>query len=182
MIKINLIGEEKRKKKRKPFQLKNVTTLFIIIMVATVLINGGAFAYLYFTVSGLQDEKKKNDVTLAELNKKIGEVKRLEELNKEITNRKNIIQEITKNKPIPVRLMNEINQTLSDGLWITNIKYEKKEVNIEGIALTNISLVGFVDNLKNSKFAMNVYLQESNQVEFEKVPVYKFKLTFQVAV
>ncbi|HIJ60292.1 MAG TPA: PilN domain-containing protein [Nitrospirae bacterium] len=182
MIKINLIGEEKRKKKKKPFKLRNVTTLFIIIMVLTVLINGGAFAYLYLTVTNLEEEKKKNEVILADLNKKIGEVKRLEEMNKEIANRKNIIQEITKNKPIPIKLMNEINQTMPEGLWITGIKYENKVAKIEGIALTNLSIVGFIENLKNSKFATNVYLQESNQIDFEKVLVYRYILTFQVVI
>lgn len=182
MIKINLIGEEKRKRKKKPLQIKNVTFLFLVIMGLTILINGGAFLYLYLTVSSLEDKKKANDTVLSDLNKKIAEVKRLEELNQEINKRKGIIQKLTKNKSVPVRILNEVNSTLPEGIWLNKIEYKGNNVNIEGTALTNIAVVSFIENLKNSKLAYNVFLQESNQVEFEKVPVYRFKLTFEVNV
>ncbi|MCX8027240.1 MAG: PilN domain-containing protein [Thermodesulfovibrionales bacterium] len=182
MIKINLIGEEKRKRKKKPLQIKNVTFLFLVIMGLTILINGGAFLYLYLTVSSLEEKKKANDTVLSDLNKKIAEVKRLEELNQEINKRKGIIQKLTKNKSVPVRILNEVNSTLPEGIWLNKIEYKGNNVNIEGTALTNIAVVSFIENLKNSKLANNVFLQESNQVEFEKVPVYRFKLTFEVNV
>lgn len=180
MIRINLIGEDKRKRKRKPLQIKNFTFIFFTVLVVVILINGGATAYLYFTVSSLEEEKKKNEATLADLNKKIAEVKRLEELNKEIKNRKTIIQELTKTKSIPVKLLNEINATLPDGLWLTKIDYKDKNVEIEGMALTNIAVVSFIENLKKSQVLTNAYLKESTQVEFQKVPVYKFSLSFGV--
>ncbi|MCX8068997.1 MAG: PilN domain-containing protein [Thermodesulfovibrionales bacterium] len=182
MIRINLIGEEKRKRKKKPFQIKNVTFLFFVIMGLTVVINGGSFLYLHLTVSSLEEKKNSNQVVLNDLNKKIAEVKRLEELNQELNKRKGIIQELSKNKTVPVRILNEINLTLPEGIWLNRIEYKGKSVDIEGTALTNIAVVSFIDNLKNSKLANNVYLQESNQVEYEKVPVYRFRLTFGVNV
>lgn len=178
MIRINLLGQEKRKLKRKPLQIKNFTFIFFAVIVVVILINGGATAYLYFTVSALEEEKKKNEATLADLNIKIAEVKRLEELNKEITNRKTIIQGLTKTKSIPVKLLNEINVTLPDGLWLTKIDYKDNNVDIEGMALTNIAVVTFIENLKKSQVLTNVYLKESTQVEFQKVPVYRFILSF----
>lgn len=181
MIKVNLIGDEKRKRKKKPLQLKNFNLIFIVVMVLTVLINGGAFGYLYMTVSGLEDEKKKNDAILADLNKKIAEVKRFEELNKDINNRKTIIQGLTKNKAVPVRIMNEINTTIPEGLWLTKVEYKGSAVDIEGMALTNIAVVSFIENLKNSKVATNPYLKETNQIEYQKVAVYRFSLSFGVA-
>ncbi len=178
MIRINLIGEEKRKRKKKPLQIKNFTIIFFTVMIVVLLINGGATAYLYFTLSALEDEKKQNDTILADLNKKIAEVKRFEELNKEISNRKNIIQGLTKTKTLPVRILNEVNATIPEGIWITKIDYKGSSVDIEGMALTNIAVVSFIENLKNSKVASNPYLKETNQVEFQKVPVYRFSLTF----
>lgn len=182
MIKINLIGEEKRKRKKKPIHIKNVTFLFFVIIGLTILINGGAFLYLHLTVSSLDEKKKSNDIVIADLNKKIAEVKRLEELGEELKKRKNIIQELTKNKSVPVKILNEVNAKLPEGIWLNRIEYKAKSVNIEGTALTNIAVVSFIENLKNSKVASNVFLQESNQIEFEKVPVYRFKLTFGVNV
>ncbi|MFQ3574310.1 MAG: PilN domain-containing protein [Thermodesulfovibrionales bacterium] len=182
MIKINLIGEEKRKRKKKTIQIKNLNLVFFVIIGLTILINGGAYLYLYLSVSSLTDQKKLNDTTLADLNKKIAEVKRLEQLSQEINKRKGIIQELTKNKAVPVKILNEVNATLPEGIWLNRIEYKAKSVNIEGTALTNIAVVSFIENLKKSTLASNVFLQESNQVEFEKVPVYKFKLTFGVNV
>jgi type IV pilus assembly protein PilN len=182
MIRVNLIGEERRKRRKKPLQIKNFNLIFIVVIVLTILINGGAFGYLYFTVSGLEEEKKKNEKTIAELNKLIAEVKRFEELNKEINNRKTIIQGLTKNKTIPVRILNEINATLPDGLWLTKIGYKGNTVDMEGMALTNLAVVSFIENLKGSRVANNPYLKETNQIEYQKVPVYRFSLSFGVNV
>lgn len=182
MIRINLIGEEKRKHKKKPLQIKNFNLFFTVVMVLTVLINGGAFGYLYFTVSGLEEEKKKNEATLSELNKLITEVKRFEDLNKEINNRKTIIQGLAKSKTVPVIILNEINATIPEGIWLTKVEYKGNSVDIEGMALTNIAVVSFIENLKGSKVATNPYLKETNQMEYQKVPVYRFSLTFGVNV
>jgi len=50
------------------------------------------------------------------------------------------------------------------------------------LLLKNIDIVSYVENLKKSVNFTDVYLEESKQVEFEKVPVYKFKLNFKVKV
>ncbi len=180
MIKVNLLPV-KRKKKPKPVPTFIVTSILVTLIVFIVM------AYLVFLFSSrLSDRKSKfaaNEQKIAELKEQIKAVEDFEKKNKMFMERNKIIEQLSKNKSLPVKLLSELNVILPNGIWFTGMNVKGvSDINIEGYGFTNTDIVAFVDNLKNSQTFTDIYLEESKSAEFEKIPVYQFKLTFKMKV
>lgn len=180
MIKINLLTEKKKKKKFKG--LPDFIVTIIIVNGAILIVIGLITFLLKSNVSRLKVESESNKAKLTELNKRINEVKKYEKLNKEIEQRAVLIETLRKNQAVPVRILSDVSIAIPEGVWLTSMVYKSNNVGVEGYAFTNIDIVTYVENLKKSENLTDVYLEESKQVEVEKVQVYKFKLNFKIKV
>lgn len=180
MIRINLLAE---KKKRRGIKGPASFLVSIILVSGTVLLIMGLVAFLFkSSVSKLRAQSESNKAKLTELNKKINEVKKYEKLNKEIEQRNALIDALRKNQAVPVMILDDVSTAMPEGIWLASMSYKDNGVGLEGYAFTNMDIVSYVENLKKSVNFTDVYLEESKQVEFEKVQVYKFKLNFKVKV
>jgi len=179
MIKVNLIPV-KRKKKSKP------VPSFVIAMVIVTVVTGIVMAYFYFFFNSRLATKKAelsaNEKKLANLKEKIKAVENFEQLNRTFQQRNNIIEQLGKNKSIPVMLLDEINNLLPNGLWLHSMTVSGGSINIDGFGFSNTDIVLYVDNVKNSKMFTEVYLQESKSTTLGKIELYTFKLTFKLKV
>lgn len=180
MIRINLLAEKKKKKKVRGPASFLVT---IAIVSGAALIAMGLVTFLLSSsVSRLGTESESNKTKMTELNRKINEVKKYEKLNKEIEQRNALIETLRKNQAVPVRILDDVSTAMPEGIWLASMTYKDSGVGLEGYAFTNIDIISYVENLKKSVSFTDVYLEESKQVEFEKVQVYRFKLNFKVKV
>lgn len=179
MIKVNLIPV---KRKRKP---KPVPT-FVITMVIVTIVTGIVMAYLAFFFNSRLSAKKAqftaNEKKIAELKERIKAVENFEQLNKTFQQRNDIIEQLGKNKSVPVKLLDEINNLLPSGVWLQTMTVSGENINIDGYGFTNPDIVSYIDNIKNSKIFTEVYLQESKSTTVENIPLYMFKLTFKLKV
>jgi type IV pilus assembly protein PilN len=177
MIKVNLLPT-KRKKKAKP------VPTFLVTGILLTLISGIVMAYLvFFFNSRLSDRKAQveaNEKTIAELKQQIKEVEDFERRNKTFQDRNAIIEQLSKNKSLPVKLLDEMSTVLPTGIWLTGMSVGAKDVNISGYGFTNDEIVTYVNNMKSSPLFTEVYLQESKSTEQNKVPLYFFRMTFKV--
>ncbi len=179
MIKVNLLPV-KRKKKVKPMPSFLIGTVAATVAVIVLM------AYLAFFFSSRLSAKKAqfaaNERKIAELKEKIKAVEDFEKRNKDFKTRNDIIEQLSKNKSVPVKILDEINTLLPTGVWIQALTFSGGNININGYGFTNTDIVLYVDNLKNSQIFTEVYLQESKSAEMEKIPLYMFKLTFKMKV
>lgn len=179
MIKVNLLPI-KRKKKPKPIPSFVVTMVIITIITIIVMAN------LVFLFNARLSKKrtlfKNNESKIAELKQKIKEVENFEQLNKTILQKNSIIEQLRKNQSIPVKLLNEANNLLPNGVWLDKMTVSGENVSMEGYAFANSDIVTYVDNMKNSQIFTEVYLQESKSTTIENTPLYMFKLTFKMKV
>ena len=179
MIKVNLLPV-KRKKKAKPLPSFLIGTVAATIAVIVIM------SYLaFFFTSRLSAKKAQfaaNERKIAELKEKIKAVEDFEKRNKDFKMRNDIIEQLSKNKSVPVKLLDEINSLLPNGVWITALSFSGGNINMDGYGFTNTDIVMYVDNIKNSQMFTEVYLQESKSAEIEKIPLYMFKLTFKIKV
>jgi len=177
MIKVNLLPG-KRKKKAKP--LPTFLLSIIAVTVGTLLV----MAYLVFffnsRLSARKEQFASNEKKIAELKEKIKAVEDFEQRNKTFKQRNEIIEQLSKNKSLPVKILDEISSLLPTGIWLQTMTVTGETINLEGAGFTNPEIVSFVDNIKNSKMFTEVYLQESKSADIEKIPAYKFKLTFKI--
>ena len=177
MIKVNLLPV-KRKKKAKPVPSFLLAT--IAVTVAACLIMG----YLVFFFTTRLSERKttfaRNENTIAELKEKIKAVEDFEQRNKNFKQRNDIIEQLSKNRSIPARLLDELSSLQPTGIWLQTLSVAGDSISLDGFGFTNSEIVTYVDNIKGSKLFTEVYLQESKSTELEKIPLYMFKLTLKI--
>jgi type IV pilus assembly protein PilN len=183
MIKVNLLLA-KKKKKQKP------VPAFLIYTVLLTIVTGAIMAYIvYFFDTRLSDREtrvKENDKKISELKEKIKAVEDFERLNRTFQQRKDIIEELGRNKTRPVKILDEISLQLPAGVWMNSMEVKSSEIRLECTAFSNTDVVNYVNNLKNSKIFTDVYLQESVQArEASKakaagIQIYTFKLVLKV--
>ncbi|NJD55382.1 MAG: hypothetical protein FIA94_03140 [Nitrospirae bacterium] len=177
MIKVNLIPT-KKKKKQKPLPTFLIYTVLLTILTALVL---GYLAYFYSSrLSDREAKAKDNDRKITELKAKIKAVEDFERLNKTFQQRKDIIEDLGRNKSLPVKILDEISAQLPVGVWLTTMDVRGSDINLSCTAFSNTDVVNYVNNLKNSKLFTDVYLQESVQSKIKETAVYTFRLTFKV--
>jgi type IV pilus assembly protein PilN len=179
MIKVNLLPV-KRKKKPKPIPSFIVT--MVIITIITIIVMANLAFFFNSRLSKKRTFFKNNESKIVELKQKIKEVENFEQLNKTIEQRNSIIEQLRKNQSMPVRLLDEANNLLPDGVWLHEMTVSGGNVSMEGYAFANSDIVTYVDNMKNSQIFTEVYLQESKSTNIENTPLYMFKLTFKVKV
>jgi type IV pilus assembly protein PilN len=179
MIKVNLLPV-KKKKKAKP------VPAFILAMILAIIATGAVLAYLvYFFNTRLEARKAKvaeNERTIAELREKIKAVEDYEKRNADYTRRKALIEQLGKNKALPVKVLDEISAQLPPGVWFTSLNISGADVGISCTGFTNTDVVNYVNNLKGSKMFQDVYLQESVQVRSAGFAVYNFSIKLKVKV
>jgi type IV pilus assembly protein PilN len=177
MIKVNLIPS-KKKKKQKPLPTFLLYTVLLTILTALVL---GYLAYFFSArLSDREATVRDNDRKITELKAKIKAVEDFERLNKTFQQRKDIIEQLGKNKSLPVKILDEISAQLPVGVWLTAMDVKGSDINLGCTAFSNTDVVNYVNNLKNSKLFTEVYLQESIQAKTKETSVYTFRLTFKV--
>lgn len=179
MIRINLLPV-KRKKKPKPLPSFVVTSTFITLLVIFIL--GYLFYYYNSRLAEARSRFETNKQKIEELKKRIKEVDDFEKLNKMIEERNQIIEQLRKSQNIPVVMLDELSKALPNGVWLHALTFSGNSLSIDGYGFTNSDVVAYVDNLKSSKVFTEISLQESKQVEIEKIPLYQFKITMKVVI
>jgi type IV pilus assembly protein PilN len=185
MIRINLLTEKGKQKKGKTKEAKaapNVLLTLFLVTLATILIMGVVVFVLRSKATQLRAQSETNKAMLANLSRKIEEMKRYENLNKEFQGRSTLIENLRKNQSIPAKLLDNVSALIPEGVWLSGLTYVGSRATLEGYAFTNIDIVSYVDNLKKSGAVIDVYLEESKETQIEKAPVYKFKLNFKIQV
>jgi type IV pilus assembly protein PilN len=181
MIKINLLPT-KRKKKAKPIPTFLISTIAITVSVLLILL----YLVYFFNsrVAQKQSDVKNKDKQIADLKEKIKAVEDYEKRNTVFQQRNEIIEQLSKNRAVPVKILDEISELLPVGVWINTMEVKSSDINLGCTAFTNTDVVNYVNNLKNSKLFTDVFLQESVQAGASAgasgLTLYTFKLTFKV--
>ena len=181
MIRINLLPEgRKKRKKKKPFPAAIVLCVFITLI--SLSGTGGYTYYLSNTITDLQEEKDTKTEYLAKLKEQVKEVERYEKENQLVLDKTKIIEQLKKNQKGPVRVLDELSRKLPKGVWFDSLSEKSGSLTLKGKAFSTGSLVTFVQNLKSSKIIQGVNLEQTQQRKVSDVTVYEFSLSFKVKV
>ncbi len=153
----------------------------VLIFIVSACILAYVFFYFNSELKATKGRFEANKTKIAQLKEKIKEVENFEKLNKTIDEKNRIIEQLRKNQNIPVMMLDEVSRNLPKGVWLSSMSLAASGGTLEGFGFTNSDVVAYVDNLKGSKTLTDIYLQETKQTEVDKIPLYRFKLTFKVA-
>ena len=177
MIKVNLLLVKKRKKSKPlPMFLIGAIAATLALVVVWIVVRHSYVSDL----EGKQKIVRENEEKIKELQKKIKAVEDFEKLNAVYKQRRDIIEQLGKNKTLPVKVIDRVSSLLADGVWLTYFELHGNSLSLNGTAFTNDAVVNFVNNLKESPQFTDVYLRESVQGKTSGVEIYNFKLTMKV--
>ena len=134
MAQINLLPwrEERRQTQKKDF----------LISIALVLVLGGALVMLAdLVVNGQIDHQNSRNQYLVKnikvLDKAVAEIRDLQKRRNQLLDRMQVIQELQGNRPIIVRVLDQLVRTVPDGVFYKKLTTKKKRITISGIAESN---------------------------------------------
>ena len=149
MSHINLLPwrEELREEKKKEF----ITLLMGILIVAAGLV----FLVGRSIDADIATQNSRNSYLTSEiskLDKQIVEINQLQKKKEELVERMNVIQSLQGDRPVIVRLFDELVRTLPDGVHYTSVSYSKNELSIKGIAKSNSRVSQLMRKLDQSSW------------------------------
>ncbi|MCZ6502410.1 MAG: PilN domain-containing protein [Gammaproteobacteria bacterium] len=148
-IKINLLPwrEEKREEKKKEF-----LNVMVGVLLMAGLIVGGVDRF-YNGAIGEQSERN-NFLTekIKVLEGRIAEINQLQQTRNELLARMEVIQNLQGNRPIIVRLFDELARQLAPRIFFTDLRLVGKELSIQGIAESNNRISSQLRNLSESNW------------------------------
>jgi type IV pilus assembly protein PilN len=147
MIKINLLPwrEELRKQKQKQF----INTLIFWIVFSVVIFASIHFYFDYQQTTQSQRNKILQDEIVL-LDKKIVDIKNIEETKKYLLNKITVIHNLQRSRPETVHLFNEIPHITPDVLFITKVTRTGRNLIFEGRSPSNALISALMSAIETS--------------------------------
>ncbi|MEM1024896.1 MAG: PilN domain-containing protein [Myxococcota bacterium] len=177
MIRINLLPVRQTQKRQSVQQqlLIGVGVLVAIVVASvvwTAVISSSAEERKQ-AVAEKQNERK-------QLDKIIGEVNAFTEKKKELEEKLDVIDGLSKAKIGPVRALDDLATEIPNRVWVTKMGENNGSVTIEGRAIDPEDVSSFLLALQKSKYFSGIVLTYSKAVKEQNVTIYEYKITCQV--
>lgn len=161
MIRINLLPhrEEARKAKRQQFYA----------MAGAAVALGALIVFLGYTIINgmINSQAESNDFLKSEiavLDKQIAEIKLLKEKTQALLARKQIIEDLQRDRGETVYLLTELVKQVPEGVYLKSLKQEGGKVNITGYAQSNARVSALMRNIEASPWMEGPQLIEVKSV------------------
>jgi type IV pilus assembly protein PilN len=134
MAQINLLPwrDERRAELKKEFLavLSAVTVFAVLILFIVDLVVGGQ----------IQHQENRNahlNKNIRELNEQVQEIRDMQRTRTQLLDRMKVIQELQGNRPVIVRILDQLVRTVPDGVFYTELRATNQVIYILGIAESN---------------------------------------------
>jgi type IV pilus assembly protein PilN len=176
MIKINLLGDEDLEKGKYTLVVGGYFASVVATVLACFLVHqSGATKINKLTME--KDRLENEVVKLKEVTKK---VKEFETKKIELANKLTVIATLKKSKMGPVRVLDDLNTSIPERSWLTEIKEVTGSMSIGGIALDNQTIASFMQTLEGSNYFSGVDLEETKHEELNGAKVKIFRVRSKI--
>jgi type IV pilus assembly protein PilN len=177
MAQINLLPwrEERRQEQKKEF----LATVGLVLILGAGLL----FFATTFVDAQIENQKARNDYLKKEiklLDKEVNELKDLIKRRNQLIDRMRVIQELQGNRPIIVRVLDQLVRTVPDGVFYTSLSTRDKKITIEGFAESNNRVSSLMRRLDASEWLANPNLDLVTAAPSYGDQASRFKLTVKV--
>lgn len=177
MIRINLLPhrEEAKKSRREQFYVLAglVFGLGAIVVFAGYTIIGGSIDRQISANDFLKRE-------IATLDKQLDQIKRLKEQTQALLARKQVIENLQRDRGETVYLLSELVNQVPEGIYLKSLKQEGLKVNIVGYAQSNARISALMRNIEASLWLENPQLIESKAVVLNGRRINEFGMNFVI--
>ncbi|NIS61860.1 MAG: hypothetical protein GTO13_14520 [Proteobacteria bacterium] len=179
MIRINLLMA---RAVRRRVGLRKEISIFVFVLVALFIIIG-LFQWIYWNQSkGLQSQIRDQKVKLEKLRALKQQIAKYRANIKLLEKKLAVINELKKNKAMPVKILDELSTHMPDKMSLRSLKKSGSQLEIGGWALDDEVIANFMTNLQRSKYFRGVELivTERFKPQGADVNIKKFTITSTV--
>ncbi|MEE4361067.1 MAG: PilN domain-containing protein [Pseudomonadales bacterium] len=176
MTRINLLPwrEELREERKKEF----------LQYLALVLLVAGGLVFVSGTwISGrIEDQTARNNYLRKEikvLDERIAEIRDLARQREELLARMQVIQELQGNRPVIVRVFDELVRSLAKGVFYTRLSFRGDLVTVSGVAESNNRVSELMRNVDASQWFTDPNLKGLREAPNYGPQASTFELTFK---
>ena len=176
MTRINLLPwrEELREEKQKEFFQYLV---FVLIVAGGLVFLGGQYVG-----AGIEEQQARNTYLrgeIAKLDERIAEIRDLQQRRQELLARMQVIQDLQGNRPVIVRIFDQLVRTLSKGVFYEQLALAGTQVTATGVAESNNRVSELMRNVDASEWFTNPNLRGLQEAPDYGDQASIFDLTFQ---
>lgn len=149
MAHINLLPWREEQRQEQTRQFATITALSLALTGAIVFLVHVTFA------NQVDHQKARNKLLqdeIATLDDSLKQIETLEDTKAQLLARMDVIQSLQQRRPQIVHLFDDFVRTVPEGLFLTNIKQQGKNLTIEGIAESNGRVSAYMRNIDASKW------------------------------
>lgn len=175
MARINLLPwrEERRAERKREF----LVLLGFVALLAVATVFGAA----QFVNGQIEHQNARNAYLkqhIARLDAQVAEIRDLQRKRTQLIERMRIIQELQGNRPIIVRVMDQLVRTMPDGVFYTSLSSKEGRISLQGVAESNNRVSSLMRNLDASD-----WLEKPNLDSVKAAPDYgEQATTFNLSV
>lgn len=147
MAKINLLPWREALRKERQNQFYGV--IGVVLFIAAFIV----YAFNSAVETGINDQRTRNSFISREgnvLDAKIEEIKTLKETRQKLIERMELIQALQGNRPIIVRIFDEMARAVPEDLYFTSVTIKDSNVVIKGVAGSNNRVAALMRNFDQS--------------------------------
>ncbi|MDX1496708.1 MAG: PilN domain-containing protein [Salinisphaeraceae bacterium] len=151
MIKINLLDWRNERRERRKKQFLTALGMAAVATVAAVLLG------LFYMNSEIEHQNQRNaflKLEIKKIEKQIKEIENLERLRADLIARMQVIERLQRNRAESVHYIDEIVNTLPEGVYLTSLAQSGKQTKLTGIAESNGRISTYMKNFDaNDRFS-----------------------------
>jgi len=149
MANINLLPwrEWERERKRKEF----LTQLVVVLVIGLLLVFGAGWQ-LDNSIGNQNQRNERLERGINRLDSKIAEIRTLRKERQDLLARMQVIQQLQGNRPVIVRVFDEMVQTLAKGVHYRKLEMQGVELAVSGIAESNNRISALMRSLDGSEW------------------------------
>ena len=180
MIRINLLPIGRRPVEDR---IRKEVTGFVLLAFLSVAVM--AYFHIGHTreIKRLKQEKVQADNEIRRYEVRQRQLKQLEKKQNVLKQKLKVIENLRKNRDLPVRVLNELAVRIpSDKMWIRKLTQKGGVLTIEGVARGNETIAQFMESLAQSPYidANAVVLKQSRQVKIKEYKLKNFNLSCKI--
>ena len=185
MSNINLLPWRQQLKKKSKDAFVRIIVIFVLIACAIV---AAGYFYLEFAISTQNNRNSEFKQQIAQLDKQIAEIAKLQERRQELIDRMKAIETLQQNRNIAVHLFSDLPTLVASGVYLDSMKFDQRTAQVKGMAESNPRVSSMLRNIDNSKWLGQSNITETKaemQNGQRKLPtlpdgLYNFVMSFKV--
>ncbi len=180
MIRINLLPVREIKRR---VRARQQITFFVLSLIALLVFLGLAGFLQASKVSRMQQQLTAIKQDTTRYTKILREIKQLEKDKNLLEKQIGIIHKLKSESSLTVHILDEVaNRTPTKRMWLTSLSQKGNTLELQGMALDNRTIAGYMESLKQSPYIKSVNLASSSLKKYADKDLKAFSLSCSIGV